>query len=210
MGSEKMIDACYCFVPENGEDELDKKMKTQMDKSKGACFNIDFLFNDIESQKKRLAVFSQFCGFNPVYFVDDKDVFRTALQRLVKEIEGGKVRTVVVTCPNYIPRDLIRRVMYNTDFKWLDFVGFESETKASNVGFDMDEYFEKAKRIVLTTRIATVSHLQRSLGLGYARATFLLNQLENAGIVGPYNPDESWKPRDILLPNPEENRGGLT
>lgn len=40
--------------------------------------------------------------------------------------------------------------------------------------------------------------MQRRLKLGYARAARLLDQLEEAGIVGPAN---GAKPRDILIPH---------
>ena len=182
MEIEETIDACYCYVPADSEDKFTEP---------------------IESQKEKLTMFSLFCGLKPIFFIDDRDALRTALNKLVKDLEKGQVRTVTVTNPTYIPTDLIRRVMYNTDFKWLDLVGFERR----RAGAEFDEFFEKAKRLVLTSRIATVSHLQKQLDLGYARATFLLNRLEDAGVVGPYDPYQSWKTRDILLPNPDEEKG---
>ena len=72
-----------------------------------------------------------------------------------------------------------------------------------------DSLFEKAEWFVLTGRIATVPYLQRCLGLGYGRAAVLLDQLEDAGVIGPDDPAEKWwKPeRDILLPDPREEQG---
>ncbi|MEI7947105.1 MAG: protein kinase [bacterium] len=59
--------------------------------------------------------------------------------------------------------------------------------------------FEEAKRIVLTTRQASTSYLQRRLRLGYSRAARVVDQLEAAGVIGP---QDGAKPREILLPNP--------
>ncbi|HOW58626.1 MAG TPA: DNA translocase FtsK 4TM domain-containing protein [Candidatus Omnitrophota bacterium] len=64
---------------------------------------------------------------------------------------------------------------------------------------ERDEIFEEAKRIVLTTRQASTSFLQRRLRLGYSRAARVVDQLEAAGVVGP---QDGAKPREILLPNP--------
>ncbi len=59
-----------------------------------------------------------------------------------------------------------------------------------------DPYFGEAQEIVLRYRQGSTSLLQRKLRVGYARAARLLDQLEQAGIVGP--PDGS-KPREILI-----------
>ncbi len=64
---------------------------------------------------------------------------------------------------------------------------------------EKDEVFEEAKRIVLTTRKASTSYLQRRLSLGYARAARVVDQLEAEGVIGP---QDGAKPREILLPNP--------
>jgi len=64
---------------------------------------------------------------------------------------------------------------------------------------EKDEIFEEAKRIVLTTRQASTSYLQRRLRLGYSRAARVVDQLEAAGVIGP---QDGAKPREILLPNP--------
>ncbi|OGX11196.1 MAG: hypothetical protein A2351_02965 [Omnitrophica bacterium RIFOXYB12_FULL_50_7] len=64
---------------------------------------------------------------------------------------------------------------------------------------EKDEIFDEAKRIVLTTRQASTSYLQRRLRLGYSRAARVVDQLEAAGVIGP---QDGAKPREILLPNP--------
>ena len=61
---------------------------------------------------------------------------------------------------------------------------------------EQDEIFNDAVRCVLETGVASTSHLQRRLRLGYARAARLVDMMEARGIVGP--PDGS-KQREILV-----------
>ena len=59
-----------------------------------------------------------------------------------------------------------------------------------------DPLFEEAKRMVISSKKASASLLQRRLGVGYARAARLIDILEERGIVGPA---DGAKPRDILI-----------
>ena len=59
-----------------------------------------------------------------------------------------------------------------------------------------DEMLEAAIEIVVEAEMASVSLLQRKLKLGYARAARIIDQMEQRGIVGPY---EGSKPRKVLL-----------
>lgn len=59
-----------------------------------------------------------------------------------------------------------------------------------------DDLFEEATKLVVETKQASVSLLQRRFGLGYSRAARLLDMMEEAGIVGPF---KGTKPRDILI-----------
>ncbi|MCM8790845.1 MAG: DNA translocase FtsK [Candidatus Omnitrophica bacterium] len=72
----------------------------------------------------------------------------------------------------------------------------ESQKKGGFKKFDKDEVYEEAVRLVLETKQASVSVLQRRLGLGYTRAARLIDMMEDEGIVGPY---QGSKPRDILI-----------
>jgi S-DNA-T family DNA segregation ATPase FtsK/SpoIIIE len=60
-----------------------------------------------------------------------------------------------------------------------------------------DELLDQAREAVLRTRQASVSFLQRRLGVGYPRAGKLLDLLALEGTVGPYKGSKS---RDILVP----------
>ncbi len=58
---------------------------------------------------------------------------------------------------------------------------------------EFDEKFSEAARIVVRHREASVSMLQRRLDVGWARAGRIIDQLEQAGIVGPYVGSKSRK-----------------
>ncbi|MBW1974217.1 MAG: DNA translocase FtsK [Deltaproteobacteria bacterium] len=78
---------------------------------------------------------------------------------------------------------------------------------SSNKGIDFDEMerdekYEEAVRIVLQTRQASISMLQRRLRVGYNRAARMIEMMEQEGIVGP---SDGVKPRQVLLPPPEDN-----
>ena len=51
---------------------------------------------------------------------------------------------------------------------------------------DTDELFEDAARIIVNAQQGSVSLLQRKLSVGYTRAARIVDQLEEAGIVGPF------------------------
>ncbi len=71
---------------------------------------------------------------------------------------------------------------------------FDSTLDGEKSGED-DDLYEQARQIVIETRKASTSFLQRKLGIGYARAARLIDILEERGVVGPGN---GAKPRDVL------------
>lgn len=74
-----------------------------------------------------------------------------------------------------------------------------------------DELLPSAIEVVLDTGMASVSMLQRRLKLGYSRAARLVDQMEEKGIVGPF---EGSKPRQLLITKEQwqelQFRNGIT
>lgn len=63
---------------------------------------------------------------------------------------------------------------------------------------ELDNLFDEAVRLVCDYDKASASLLQRKLSVGYARAARIIDQLEQAGVVGP---PEGAKPREVLIQN---------
>ena len=63
-------------------------------------------------------------------------------------------------------------------------------------GTDSDELLEQAIAVVVEAGLASTSLLQRRLKVGYARAARLVDEMEEKGIVGPF---EGSKPRKVLM-----------
>ena len=66
---------------------------------------------------------------------------------------------------------------------------------------NIDAMFEEAARMIVTNQRGSTSDLQRRLGMGYARAGRVMDQLEAAGIVGP---QDGAKPRKVLVSDIQE------
>ena len=75
--------------------------------------------------------------------------------------------------------------------------------KDASTGFyaDLDPMFEEAARVIVRHQQGSVSLLQRKLKLGYSRAARIVDQLEDAGIVGP---NDGSKARQVLIENEEQ------
>ena len=76
----------------------------------------------------------------------------------------------------------------------------ESKMKNNSLSQNRDEYFEAAARFIMEKDKATIGMLQRMFKIGFNRAARIIDQLAEAGIVGP---EEGTKPRKILM-SPEQ------
>ena len=122
-----------------------------------------------------------------------------------KRIQGAYVSEKEVTnVVNFIashyteePRDKLSEALNEEIEK-----GVRQEETFGTMGDD--PLYEDAKRLVIETRKASASFLQRRLRIGYARAARLLDMLEERGVVGP---SKGAKPRDVYLE--EENQEDL-
>ena len=74
--------------------------------------------------------------------------------------------------------------------------GSSGSTAAETESSDGDEMLPAAVDVILETGQASVSMLQRRLKLGYARAARILDEMEERGLVGPF---EGSKPRQLLI-----------
>lgn len=88
---------------------------------------------------------------------------------------------------------------YATAYMLPEYVGEDSSNV--NLDFDIserDSLFRDAAEIIVTAQQGSASLLQRKLKLGYNRAGRLIDQLEAAGIVGPF---EGSKARSVNIPD---------
>ena len=76
----------------------------------------------------------------------------------------------------------------------------ENKIKNNSTSKDKDEYFEAAARFIMEKDKATIGMLQRMFKIGFNRAARIIDQLADAGIVGP---EDGTKPRKILM-TPEQ------
>jgi DNA segregation ATPase FtsK/SpoIIIE, S-DNA-T family len=70
--------------------------------------------------------------------------------------------------------------------------------KIYGVSDERDELFEEAARLIVRFQQGSVSLLQRKLKVGYARAARIVDELEEAGVVGPF---DGSKAREVLVDN---------
>lgn len=74
----------------------------------------------------------------------------------------------------------------------------KKSSKSRGHAADFDPMFEDAARVIVRHQQGSVSLLQRRLKLGYSRAARIVDQLEEAGIVGP---NDGSKARQVLIEN---------
>ncbi len=94
---------------------------------------------------------------------------------------------------NVIPNEKIDEIIQAGYYPQLGEVEIEDESTTSVGEGEVDPMFKDAARLVFRHQIASVSLLQRRLNLGYARAGRIIDQLEAAGIVEPFQGSKSRK-----------------
>ncbi|TNF41466.1 MAG: DNA translocase FtsK, partial [Cytophagales bacterium] len=86
---------------------------------------------------------------------------------------------------------------YSDAYLLPEFEGEEGDGSAADVDLsDRDPLFDDAARLIVLHQQGSTSLIQRKLKLGYNRAGRIVDQLEAAGIVGPF---EGSKAREVLV-----------
>ncbi|MDP3730609.1 MAG: DNA translocase FtsK 4TM domain-containing protein [Candidatus Omnitrophota bacterium] len=113
-------------------------------------------------------------------------------------IEPGASRPVRAQCSLISDKEIEKITDFIKSQRAPEYVEeiLEVHKKTAFRKFDKDELYEEAVNTVLETGQASVSMLQRRLGLGYARAARIIDTMEAEGIVGQF---QGSKPRDILV-----------
>ena len=99
-------------------------------------------------------------------------------------------------------RDEIDLSMNNKDDTGIIFesaIDLDSEEDENNTEEDDDELYEEARELVISSKKASTSYLQRKFKIGYSRAARIIDILEERGVVGPPN---GSRPREILDDSP--------
>lgn len=87
---------------------------------------------------------------------------------------------------------------YESAYLLPEFVGEEAGDSLAVDLTDRDVLFDDAARVIVIHQQGSTSLIQRKLKLGYNRAGRLIDQLEAAGVVGPF---EGSKARSVLIPD---------
>ncbi len=85
---------------------------------------------------------------------------------------------------------------YPNAYQLPEYEGEESGTDLDDIADERDAKFRQAAEVIVTHQQGSASLLQRKLRLGYNRAGRIIDQLEAAGIVGPF---QGSKARDVLI-----------
>ncbi|MBO7476423.1 MAG: DUF4236 domain-containing protein [Salinivirgaceae bacterium] len=92
----------------------------------------------------------------------------------------------------------LKKTSYNYDYTQLNSHTDKSIDTTVTSNTEYDPLFEEAARIVVITQQGSSSLIQRKFSIGYSRAGHIIDQLEKAGIVGPFNKESA---RQVLIPD---------
>ena len=123
-------------------------------------------------------------------FVSEKEV-RKVVNWIKLNTKEEKLKIDAESLENKLAQDLEK-----------SFTGSQIGFERTDSGVKDDPLYEEAKRVVVESRKASASLLQRRLRIGYARAARLLDILEETGIVGP---GQGAKPREVFIQTKGEN-----
>jgi DNA segregation ATPase FtsK/SpoIIIE, S-DNA-T family len=118
-------------------------------------------------------------------------------------VSDQEVHRVVQALRTTTPPSYLEEVLSGPRAPIAGFGGEEGEGGGGNglEDAEADPLYDEAVRIVTTERKPSISYVQRRLKIGYNRAARLLEAMEQAGLVGPLQPNGA---RDVLAPAPPE------
>jgi S-DNA-T family DNA segregation ATPase FtsK/SpoIIIE len=113
-------------------------------------------------------------------------------------VSDGEVEAVASHVKKNFTTDYDQKVMEEIERKAVQTgnKSAASDPEPNSAEMDGDEMLPAAVDVILETGQASVSMLQRRLKLGYARAARIVDEMEEKGIVGPF---QGSKPRAILV-----------
>ena len=115
----------------------------------------------------------------------------------ITEEEIKKVVKYIADAHKERLRDEIDFSMNNNDTNviFASTIDLDSEEEKNDTDDDDDELYEEARELVILSKKASTSYLQRKFKIGYSRAASIIDTLEERGVVGPPN---GSRPREIL------------
>lgn len=108
-------------------------------------------------------------------------------QSKAKRIQGAFVSNREI-------ENIVDHVASQAEAEYIGALNTLEETDSSQSEGEVDDRFDEAVKVVVETGQASVSMLQRRMRLGYTRAARIVDQMQEAGIVGP---SDGAKPRQI-------------
>lgn len=106
-------------------------------------------------------------------------------------INDKDIKVIVNSIKNITPQNINTVVITDTEFQ-------ECGSEKNDVSYysDTEKILNKAEEVVIKNQIASTELLQKKLNNGYARASIIIDDLEERGIIGPF---EGSKPRKVLI-----------
>jgi S-DNA-T family DNA segregation ATPase FtsK/SpoIIIE len=116
-------------------------------------------------------------------------------------VDDHEVHKVVDYLKQFGPPQFIDTVLQESS----DFLtGIDPEPQGGGDVEDQDALFDEAVQIVVETRRASISGVQRRLKIGYNRAARMIEEMERIGLVGPAETNGN---REVLAPPPASTSG---
>jgi len=100
-------------------------------------------------------------------------------------------------------RKMVKFIKTQAEPRYVDGVAVKPDKTACAADQEKDELYQEALRVIMQTKQASVSIIQRKLRVGYTRAARIIDQMEDEGVIGGYN---GAKPREILIEKIEQSK----